>query len=355
MRSFVPAQLVLETGAIFNGFAPSWQQETFFGEVVFTTGMTGYPESLTDPSFAGQILTFTYPLIGNYGIPTSETWESPKIHAAGVIVSHATHHWSHHTGLQSFQEWLKEQEVPLLIGIDTRALTKTLRTSGTLLGAITIENKKSFPFIDPNESHLVAGVSIPAKTTYQNGGQKTVVVVVDCGMKANIIRSLSRLPIVIHRVPYNYDYTQEHYDGIFISNGPGNPTKCTETIAILKKAMQNNKPIFGICLGTQLLALAAGAKTYKLPFGHRSQNQPCIETKTKKCYVTSQNHGYAIEENSLPEEWNVSFRNINDGTVEGIEHVSKPFFAVQFHPEASPGPTDTHWLFDKFIQTLENT
>lgn len=342
--------LILENGDIYTGWAPSWQKEIYHGEVVFTTGMSGYPESLTDPSFTGQILAFTYPLIGNYGVPPQEDWESAKIHASGVIVSEACHIWSHYKGVQSLFQWLKKQNIPVITGVDTRALTKLLRHHGTMKGIIT--NKKIRPrqFKDPNEEHLVAKSGIQEERCYGKG--KKIVIAIDCGMKENIIRCLEKLPITIRRVPYNYDFTNDHYDGLFISNGPGDPMQCSETIPHLKKALNGNKPIFGICLGTQLLALASGAKTYKLPFGHRGQNQPCIETETEKCYITSQNHGYAVDEKSLPKNWKITFKNLNDGSVEGIAHKTKPFFAVQFHPEATPGPTDTEWLFEKFYKTL---
>ena len=346
----MPAQLVLQNGASFTGFAPSWQQGAYYGEVVFTTGMTGYPESLTDPSYKGQILAFTYPLIGNYGIPHNDHWESAKIHASGVIVSQACQQWSHHGGLSSLLEWLKEQHVPIISGIDTRALTKMLREYGTMPGAITMQSQATHNFEDNSQRHFVDEVSLPKRTTYGTG--KKVVIAVDCGMKENIIRSLNRFPITVHRVPHNYDYTNEEFDGIFLSNGPGDPTRCHETLTVLKKALTLGKPIFGICLGTQLLALAAGANTYRLRYGHRGHNQPCIETDSKRCFITSQNHGFAVDETSLPDDWKVSFRNLNDQSVEGIRHKKKPYFAVQFHPEAAPGPTDTQWLFEKFYQTL---
>ncbi len=347
---FQPSSLRLKNGRIFHGFSPAWQQKNFFGEVVFTTGMTGYPESLTDPSYAGQILVFTYPLIGNYGVPPSEKWESSKIYASGVVVNEACEQWSHHSGLQSLTEWLRLQNVPLISGVDTRALTKELRSLGTMMGLITKKANYSHPFPDTSQEDWVRHVSPNEKKIYKNG--KKVVVAIDCGMKENIIRSLTSLTVTIHRVPHDYDFTNDVYDGVFISNGPGNPALCLPTIAHLKKAFKQDKPIFGICLGTQLMALAAGGNTYKLHFGHRGQNQPCIDTESSRCYITSQNHGYAVEEKSLPKEWRVTFRNLNDGSVEGIAHKSKPFFSVQFHPEASPGPTDTLWLFDKFKQLL---
>ena len=344
------AYLHLEDGEIFKGYSPSWQKGLFSGEVVFNTGMTGYPESLTDPSYTGQILAFTYPLIGNYGIPPKEQWESLKIHARGVVVSEACQAWSHHAGTQSLLQWLESQKVPIITGVDTRALTKTLRAHGTMLGVLAKESSGKFSFKDPNKEHLVSLAARKEVQTYGTG--KKIVIAIDCGMKENSIRSLSQFPITIRRVPFDCDFTREPYDGVFLSNGPGDPMMCSETVPYLQKAMKGNKPIFGICLGAQLLALAAGAKTYKLPFGHRGQNQPCMEVATEKCYVTSQNHGYAVEEKSLPKGWVVTFRNLNDDSVEGIAHKSKPFFAVQFHPEASPGPTDTAWLFEKFYREL---
>lgn len=335
------ASLVLKNGCTYSGQAPEWQTEPAFGEVVFTTGMTGYPESLTDPSYTGQILVFTYPLIGNYGVPSPKEWESEKIHAAGVVISEVCQD-------HSLLEWLKTQKISALLGVDTRALTKELRSAGTMLGAITLEPKKVYTFQEM--THPVSRAACKEIRTYNS--EKKVVIAIDCGMKENIIRNLSKLPITVKRVPFDYDFTEEHYDGVFISNGPGDPTDCTTTIEILKKVFQKEKPVFGICLGTQLMALASGAKTYKLPFGHRGHNQPCIELASRKCFITSQNHGYAIDEMSLSSEWEVSFKNLNDGSVEGIRHKTKPFFSVQFHPEAAPGPTDTTWLFNQFYQLL---
>lgn len=349
--TYRPSKLYLKNDLIFDGYSPSWQKECYHGEVVFSTGMTGYPESLTDPSYKGQILTFTYPLIGNFGVPAAEHWESQQIHAAGVIVSEVCRNWSHHTGTRSFLGWLCEQKIPLICGVDTRALTKILRGHGSMLGCISSEVEISIKYIDPNDTHLVSQVSATQPFNYPSNSAKTVVVV-DCGIKENIIRALAALPLRIKRVPYNYDYTTEPFDGVLVSNGPGDPQKCVETVGILKKAMQSNKPIFGICLGAQIMALAAGASTYKLPFGHRGHNQPVKDTETGRCYISSQNHGYAVDENSLPNDWKVNFRNLNDQSVEGISHRSKPFFSVQFHPEATPGPTDTEWLFHKFYKLL---
>jgi len=356
-----PAKLILQNNQIFEGLSPAWQEDIFPGEVVFTTGMTGYVETLTDPSYAGQIITFTYPLIGNYGIPTKKYWESTKIHARGVIISEACKHWSHQAGKLSLLQWLKQQKIPIITNVDTRALTKLLRASGVMPGTIDCKQikltknylktiKLASQSIGPDYEHLVSQVSIKKKKIY--GKAKKKIIVIDCGMKKNIMRCLQKFPLTIHRVPYNYDYNNENFDGIFISNGPGDPMRCKKIIKILKKAMKIKKPIFGICLGTQIMALAAGAKTYKLPYGHRGQNQPCIETKTKRCYITSQNHGYTIKEKTLPKEWYVNFKNLNDNSVEGIAHKKLPFFSVQFHPEASPGPTDTSWLFEKFYNLL---
>lgn len=344
------ASLILENGAAFEGYVPSWQEDIYYGEAVFTTGMTGYPESLTDPSYAGQILTFTYPLIGNYGVPQSDRWESEKIHAAGVVVSDTCLHWSHHEGIMGLEEWLKSQNIPLILGVDTRALTKYLRASGTMNAGIAKKTINSLRFPKSTPLHWVEKVSPSQIRTYGAGKKK--IIAVDCGMKENIIRSFNKFDLTIKRVPHNYDYSHEDFDGIFLSNGPGDPTMCIETISTLQKAFLREKPIFGICLGTQLMALAAGASTYKLPFGHRGQNQPCQELETRHCFITSQNHGYAIREETLGKEWQVTFKNLNDGSVEGIAHKTKPFFSVQFHPEATPGPTDTVWLFDKFVKML---
>lgn len=349
----VPSRLLLQNGEYFEGFSPSWVDGNFNGEVVFTTGMTGYIESLTDPSYAGQILCFTYPLVGNYGVPQQHLWESKKIHAHGVVLSEPCQRWSHYQGCHSFTQWLHKQNVPLIWGVDTRALTKILRSSGTMLGAISTNLQTQPTFSDPSHLNLVASVSTKEVITYNpNAPSGKVIYAIDCGMKENISRMLAQLPITIHRVPYNYDFTDQSFDGVFISNGPGDPTMCSETVSIVKKAMEKQKPIFGICLGIQMLSLAAGAKTYKLPFGHRGHNQPCIDTFSKRCYITSQNHGYAVDESSLPEGWTVTFRNLNDNSVAGIAHESNPFFAVQFHPEACPGPTDTQWLFNQFYEML---
>lgn len=340
-----PSGLYLQDGTKFDGHAPRWQQGTFAGEVVFNTGMTGYIESLTDPSYTGEILVFTFPLIGNYGVPPATGWESERIHAAGVITSETTEIWSHSQSHQSLMAWLKEQNVPLLTGVDTRALTKYLRSHGTMPGVISGRRVRQIK-LQPLQK-----VSINEPIVYNEKARKRIILV-DCGAKSNILRSLLSLGVSVKRVPHDYDYTKEAYDGVVLSNGPGDPINYPDTISVARKALKKGKPIFGICLGNQIMGLAAGARTYKLPYGHRGHNQPCINLNDEKCSITSQNHGYAIDEASLPRGWRVNFRNLNDNSVEGIEHASKPFFSVQFHPEACPGPTDTAWLFRRFYSAL---
>ena len=334
-------RLTLSDGEVFEGIMPEWQNEQCDGEVVFSTGMTGYVEALTDPSFAGQILVFTYPLIGNYGVDTTAA-ESDRIQVQGVVVSEVAPHWSHGSGQLSLPEWLQGQGVPLLTGVDTRALTKHLRTRGVMAGTL------SDTPVTPPKTVSIPTVSISEPVVYNQGKNKKHVILVDCGLKENILRSLLALDLQVKRVPYNYDYSGENYDGVVLSSGPGDPSDYTETIAITKKVLSGDKPLLGICLGNQIMALASGGTTYKLKFGHRGHNQPCQETTTKHCVITSQNHGYAIDEKTLPKEWRVSYRNLNDDSVEGIEHKFKPFFSVQFHPEACPGPTDSAELFNKF-------
>jgi carbamoyl-phosphate synthase small subunit len=343
-----PGWLRLADGKVYGGQSPSWQTADFGGEVVFNTGMTGYVESLTDPSYAGQILVFTYPLIGNYGVAGKDSWESERIHAAGVVVSEACINWSHTQGQQSLLHWLQAEGVPILTDVDTRALTKHLRVGGTMAGVLS--RRASGPV---SRQLPRPQISIEKPITY-NAGAGPRIVLVDCGMKSNILRSLLQYPIEVKRVPADYDYSGEEFDGVLLSNGPGDPADYVATIAITKRTLGRNKPVFGICLGSQVLGLAAGATTYKLRFGHRGHNQPCI-TANERCVITSQNHGYAITEKTLPKGWRVLFRNLNDDSVEGIEHARKPWFAVQFHPEASPGPTDTAWLFDRFIGSLNQS
>ncbi len=345
----------MEDGSIYEGYSFG-AKRSLAGEVVFNTSMMGYPESLTDPSYEGQILVLTYPLIGNYGVPQQriednivQHFESRRIHVQGLIVSEHSGHYHHWLASKSLSEWLNENEVPALFGIDTRMLTKRLREEGTMLGRIVFFNEE-VQFDDPNKTNLVDKVTIEKPVEYGNG--KKTVILVDCGCKENILRSLLSLNLNVRRVPWDYDFRQDSFDGVVISNGPGDPKMCQKTVDTVRSLLNEDKPIFGICMGNQILALAAGADTYKLKFGHRSQNQPCVEVGTKRCYITSQNHGYAVDGRTLPDGWEPWFVNANDDTNEGIRHKSKPFMSVQFHPEATPGPTDTQLLFEDFERLL---
>lgn len=356
MRNTKSAVLILEDGTRFEGKSFGYEASTA-GEVVFNTAMTGYPESLTDPSYEGQILVTTYPILGNYGVPprrekddVSEYYESDHIHAKAIIAQDYSFNHSHWQADRSLDQWLKEEKIPGIYGIDTRALTKHLREKGSMLGKIIIDGCGDVDFYDPNAENLVAKVSTD-KVEVHGAGEKTVVLV-DCGVKHNIIRCLTRRGVKVVLVPWNYDFNTMDYDGLFISNGPGNPDMAEETVVNIRKAMDKGKPICGICMGNQLLSKAAGAKTYKLKYGHRSHNQPVRRVGTDECYVTSQNHGFAVDSSTLPDDWEPLFVNMNDGTNEGIRHKSKPFFSAQFHPEASSGPKDTEFLFDEFINIL---
>ena len=348
----LPATLVLENGDVFHGVAPQYQKDITFGEVVFNTGMTGYEETLTDPSYSGQILTLTYPIIGNYGVSSGDNWESRKIHVTGVICQATYDTPHHHANVRPFLEWLKSENIPILLGVDTRELTKVIRSHGVINGAFVYDDTIPTQFPDSMQTHWVDRVSCKEPTTHGTGKYK--VILVDCGSKENILRNLLKFDTMVKVVPFDYDYTNEEYNGVFLSNGPGDPKQCIATITILQKALKQNRPIYGICLGSQLMSLAIGANTYKLKFGHRGQNQPCQDLVTKKCYLTSQNHGYAIDEATLPDDWIVNYRNINDNTVAGIKHKTRPFASVQFHPEAAPGPHDTTYFFAQFITDLEN-
>ena len=350
-------KLVLEDGSEYRGWSFG-NESSVAGEVVFNTAMAGYPESITDPSYKGQILVLTYPLIGNYGVPGKQMehnmlkyFESDQIHISGLVISDYSFKFSHWNASQSLGDWLSESGIPGIYGVDTRALTKHLREKGSMLGKIIFEDN-DIPFYDPNKVNLVDQVSCKEVITYGNG--KNRIMLVDCGVKNNIIRCLVRRDTTVIRVPWNYNFKEEEYDGLFISNGPGDPTFCSETISNLSRAIESDKPIFGICLGNQLLGLAAGGSTYKLKYGHRSHNQPVLHVGTDKAYITSQNHGFALDDKALGADWEPLFVNLNDQTNEGIRHKSKPFFSSQFHPEASSGPTDTEFLFDEFIELIEN-
>ena len=352
--------LVLSDGTKFHGKSFGYEQPVS-GEVVFNTAMMGYPESLTDPSYAGQILTFTYPLLGNYGVPpfTFEEnglptfMESDKIYVSAVVCSDYSEQYSHWNGVESLAEWLKREHVPGITGIDTRELTKVLREHGVMKGHIVFDDAPDeVALADYEGVNFVAKVSCKEIIRYQEGAGKKVVLV-DCGVKANIIRSLITRGVEIIRVPWNYDYTNMEFDGLFLANGPGDPDTCQEAVDIIRKQINaSRKPICGICMGNQLLAKASGATIYKLKYGHRSHNQPVRLVGTNQCYITSQNHGYAVDAATLGQDWEELFVNMNDGSNEGIRHKSNPWFSSQFHPEACSGPVDTEFMFDKFIDAL---
>jgi len=349
-------KLVLDDGSVFKGNAFG-DMRPVSGEVVFNTGMIGYPESLTDPSYYGQILVFTYPLIGNYGVPGNlrkdnllKYFESEKIQVRGIVVADYSKEYSHWNAKKSLDAWLKEEHIPGIFGVDTRKLTKKLREKGSMLGKI-IYHSKQIDLENPNQNHLAKEASINKPVMYKKGKRK--IIIIDCGVKNSIITSFLKRNITVQRVPWNYNFLNEKADGILISNGPGDPKKCKATIHFVKESLSKNIPVLGICLGSQILGLAVGADTYKLKYGHRSQNQPCIEIGTKRCYITSQNHGYAIDADTLPQDWREWFTNNNDNTNEGMLHISKPFFGAQFHPEASPGPDDTEFIFDMFLRAMK--
>lgn len=356
MHDTLPAALILADGTRFEGKSFGFPASTA-GEVVFNTAMTGYPESLTDPSYEGQILVTTYPLLGNYGVPpegsaenVSRYLESSRIHCRAIVAQDYSWDHSHWLATRSLSDWLREEKITGIYDIDTRALTKHLRDHGSMLGKIVVEGSPEPDFYDPNLENLVAKVSCK-KPEYHGTGDKTVVVV-DCGIKHNIIRCLTRRGVKVVLVPWDYDFNTLEYDGLFISNGPGNPDLAQATVENLRKALRGDKPICGICMGNQLLAKAAGASTYKLKYGHRSHNQPVRRAGTNQCYITSQNHGFAVDDSTLPADWEPLFVNMNDGTNEGIRHRTKPFFSAQFHPEASSGPKDTEFFFDEFVALL---
>ncbi|MCE1198807.1 MAG: glutamine-hydrolyzing carbamoyl-phosphate synthase small subunit [Marinilabiliales bacterium] len=348
-------KLVLEDGTTFDGKSFGYEKSVA-GEVVFYTAMTGYPESLTDPSYTGQILVSTYPMIGNYGVPVETKadglhrhFESDKIHITALVIDNYSYGYSHWNAGRSLADWMQSQQIPGICGIDTRALTKILREKGSMLGKIAFEGEP-IELEDPNLKNLVALTSTDSVTTYGDG-EKTVVLV-DCGVKNNIIRCLIRRGVKVVRVPWDFDFNTLDYDGLFLTNGPGDPTMCDVTVQHIRQAIQKDKPIMGICLGNQLLGLAAGCNTYKLKYGHRSHNQPVLMKGTNRCFITSQNHGYAIDPETIPSDWDTLFYNVNDMTNEGIRHRTKPFFSTQFHPEASSGPVDTEFLFDDFVNNI---
>ena len=366
------AFLVLEDGTLFTGIGFGAAMKTS-GEVVFSTGMVGYPEALTDPSYKGQILNLTYPLVGNYGVPSNDLsfglplyFESNRIQTSGLIIHELCTEPYHWASKRTLDKWLQDEGIPGISGIDTRRLTKKLRTHGVMLGILQVCEADEEPNVDallkeagsipdPNLTDLVKEVSVKEPVSYNVDGMNTAVLI-DTGVKNNIIRNFLKRGINVVRVPYDFsakEILEYKPNGVIISNGPGDPKKCVATVQSVKE-LAEKKPTMGICLGNQILMLAMGGDTYKLKFGHRSQNQPALDLKTNRCYITTQNHGYAIEMNCFEktplECW---FVNADDKTVEGIKHRTKPVFAVQWHPEASPGPYDTGFLFDEFIRLME--
>ena len=352
--------LVLQDGTKFHGKSFGYDAPVA-GEVVFNTAMMGYPESLTDPSYAGQLVTLTFPLVGNYGVPpftfTADGlptfMESDHIHASAVIVSDYSEQYSHWNAHESLADWLKREHVPGITGIDTRELTKVLREHGVMMGQIIFDDEpNNIPQAQYEGVNFVDRVSCKDIIKYNEGAGKRLVLV-DCGVKANIIRNLIERGLEVVRVPWNYDYTGMEFDGLFLGNGPGDPDLCQEAVDILRQQMnKSRKPICGICMGNQLMAKAGGANIYKLKYGHRSHNQPVRMVGTDKCYVTSQNHGYAVDASTLDKDWSELFVNMNDGSNEGVRHNTNPWFTSQFHPEACSGPVDTLFMFDLFVEKL---
>ena len=356
--------LQLSDGTEFHGKSFGYEQPVA-GEVVFNTAMMGYPESLTDPSYAGQLLTMTFPLVGNYGVPPftfdkqtglPDFIESDRIYASALIVSDYSEQYSHWNAVESLGEWLQREKVPGITGIDTRELTKVLREHGVMMGKILFDDEpNNVPEADYEGVNFVDRVSVKEIVRYNEGAGRKVVLV-DCGVKANIIRELIQRGVEVVRMPWNYDYTDMEFDGLFLANGPGDPDMCSEAVKIIRKQMsRSRKPICGICMGNQLLSKAAGATIYKLKYGHRGHNQPVRMVGTEKCFITSQNHGYAVDARTLDKDWEELFVNMNDASNEGIRHKENPWFSSQFHPEACSGPVDTEFMFDKFVETLKQS
>lgn len=381
-KKVIPKQsvkLILKDGKVFEGklFGAS---RSIAGEVVFNTGMVGYPETLTDPSYKGQILVMTYPLIGNYGVPPtsfadslflskksvqykseaarSDSWnkdlpkyfESDRIQVQALIVSENSESFSHWNSIESLDAWLKRFAVPGISGIDTRRLTKILREHGTMLGKIEIDEEK-IEYYNPDVEDLISKVTVTKVEKYGSGKKR--ILLIDCGCKKSILTNLIKRKVSVLRVPYDYDVDKEDYDGVLLSNGPGNPVVYKQLVASVKKLLQKQVPTLGICMGHQILSLAAGAKTYKLKYGHRSQNQPVKQVDSNKCYITSQNHSFAVISKSLPRGWQPWFENLNDYSNEGVRHEKLPFSSVQFHPEAMPGPVDSSFIFDEFLKDVK--
>ncbi len=346
-------KLIFKNGQTFEGNSFG-ANNSIAGEVVFSTGMMGYPESLTDPSYKGQILILTYPLIGNYGIPDKNLWESNRIMVSGLIVSDYINTPYHFQSKRTLGDWLKDENIPALEIKDTRLLTQIVRDKGSMLGKI-INGNKYVDFYDPNHENLVASVSTKTVIKEKFKGATKNIMLIDCGAKKNIQRALLKRNVNVITVPWDFDLTSEKLDekidGVVISNGPGDPKEVSKTLENIKKLTTLNIPVLGICLGHQLLSLAMGGETEKLKYGHRSQNQPCIMEGTKRCFITTQNHGFYVSK--IPYGFKPWFTNANDGSNEGIIHKSLPIFSAQFHPEATPGPEDAEWIFDFFLEKVK--
>ncbi len=373
MYSGYKARLLLDDGSSFSGIGFGYPRDTA-GEVVFNTGMVGYIETLSDPSYRGQIICMTYPLIGNYGVPSKKIqdshglpkyFESDKIQAKGMLINNLSSVASHWACIKTLDQWLYEERIPGMYGIDTRELTKKLRVRGVMMGALSVSKNRItdesilLQLID-NENYegrnFMEEVSVPGARHYRAAVDRCIVIL-DTGTKYSIIRNVLNAGYSAVILPWDSTFEQiMKYSpaGVVISNGPGNPTYCVETIKTAAKLIDTSTPTLGICLGNQILALAAGANTFKLKFGHRAQNKPCKDLNSGQTYITTQNHGYGINPESLKGTgFRTWFSNIDDTSVEGIQHEKKPILAVQFHPEASPGPYDCEFVFDKFRELIE--
>ncbi|KAF2456506.1 carbamoyl-phosphate synthase subunit arginine-specific small [Lineolata rhizophorae] len=361
------ATFTIKDGPIYSGKSFG-AKSNISGEAVFTTSLVGYPESMTDPSYRGQILVFTQPLIGNYGVPSSTRddygllrfFESPNIQAAGIVVADVAENPSHWTAVESLGQWCAREGVPAISGVDTRAIVTFLREQGSSLARLTIGEEydadEDEAYIDPEGINLVRKVSTKAPFHVPSAGGDVHVALIDCGVKENILRSLVSRGASVTSFPFDYPLHKvaHHFDGVFISNGPGDPTHCQSTVYHLQKLMENfvSLPIMGICLGHQLVALAAGARTVKLKYGNRAHNIPALDLTTGRCHITSQNHGYAVDATTLPPNWKEYFVNLNDSSNEGLIHTQRPIFSTQFHPEAKGGPLDSSYLFDAYLDSV---
>ena len=367
--SLQKAALRIQNGPVFKGYSFG-ANKNVSGEAVFTTSLVGYPESMTDPSYRGQILCFTQPLIGNYGVPSSAVkdkynllkyFESPHIQCKAIVVGDAAMEYSHWTAVESLSDWCKREGVAAITGVDTRALVSYLREQGSSLSKLLIgeaaESESNTPYEDPSKLNLVSQVSTKSPFKIPALSPKSNILVIDCGVKENILRNLVKRDASITVVPYDFPVQNiiSNYDGLFITNGPGDPTTCAATIKNLKATMAQNHdlPIMGICLGHQLLALASGAHTLKLKYGNRAHNIPTLDLTTGQCHITSQNHGYAVDASTLPSDFEQYFINLNDMSNEGMIHKTRPIFSTQFHPEAKGGPLDTSFLFDRFFENVQ--